>query len=348
MENRDLFSKLLILRFIQTMDFLVTVEQVETSMEITFWFIFMKIVVSVLCVCCCFGHVCVQNQIIYIHSMCVSADWSIPHLCTQVKCVRYWPDETEVYGDIKVTLIETEPLAEYVIRTFTVQKVIQTARQRCVELAWDALRLVLLPPSNVWASSIWEASAWEKTSVKISAIPATICMQSSEVQQQNLPLYPVVMFSKIQSSRWGRLFKIWKSKFKLYKNFVGIIPDEWLFIATCCKLKWNRCGRTQAFVSKEMTRSLVFWSAAHSRHNGRLSASCTHTVYSSVIPVREVQHLVAQFFLSAMEKSSAWLYSDPPSLLPTVGRFLAKGPCVLAGYALVPLEGVQITVNTGK
>lgn len=37
--------------------------------------------------------------------------------------MRYWPDETEVYGDIKVTLIETEPLAEYVIRTFTVQKV---------------------------------------------------------------------------------------------------------------------------------------------------------------------------------------------------------------------------------
>ncbi|XP_029632312.1 receptor-type tyrosine-protein phosphatase T isoform X12 [Salmo trutta] len=40
----------------------------------------------------------------------------------RVKCVRYWPDETEVYGDVKVTLIETEPLAEYVIRTFTVQK----------------------------------------------------------------------------------------------------------------------------------------------------------------------------------------------------------------------------------
>ncbi|XP_047188892.1 receptor-type tyrosine-protein phosphatase T isoform X11 [Scophthalmus maximus] len=40
----------------------------------------------------------------------------------RVKCVRYWPDEMEVYGDIKVTLIETEPLAEYVIRTFTVQK----------------------------------------------------------------------------------------------------------------------------------------------------------------------------------------------------------------------------------
>uniref|UniRef100_A0A3Q2YX20 Receptor-type tyrosine-protein phosphatase kappa n=1 Tax=Hippocampus comes TaxID=109280 RepID=A0A3Q2YX20_HIPCM len=40
----------------------------------------------------------------------------------RVKCVRYWPDETDVYGDVKVTLVETEPLAEYVIRTFTVQK----------------------------------------------------------------------------------------------------------------------------------------------------------------------------------------------------------------------------------
>ncbi|XP_024602578.1 receptor-type tyrosine-protein phosphatase T [Neophocaena asiaeorientalis asiaeorientalis] len=40
----------------------------------------------------------------------------------RVKCVRYWPDDMEVYGDIKVTLIETEPLAEYIIRTFTVQK----------------------------------------------------------------------------------------------------------------------------------------------------------------------------------------------------------------------------------
>lgn len=45
------------------------------------------------------------------------------YVSLKVKCVRYWPDETEVYGDIKVTLIETEPLAEYVIRTFTVQKV---------------------------------------------------------------------------------------------------------------------------------------------------------------------------------------------------------------------------------
>lgn len=43
--------------------------------------------------------------------------------------MRYWPDETEVYEDIKVTLIETEPLAEYVIRSFTIQKVNKTAKQ---------------------------------------------------------------------------------------------------------------------------------------------------------------------------------------------------------------------------
>ncbi|XP_060679815.1 receptor-type tyrosine-protein phosphatase mu-like isoform X4 [Hemiscyllium ocellatum] len=40
----------------------------------------------------------------------------------RVKCCKYWPDDTEIYGDIKVTLIETELLAEYVIRTFAVEK----------------------------------------------------------------------------------------------------------------------------------------------------------------------------------------------------------------------------------
>ncbi|CAG07139.1 unnamed protein product, partial [Tetraodon nigroviridis] len=40
----------------------------------------------------------------------------------QVKCCKYWPDDTEIYRDVKVTLIETELLSEYVIRTFAVEK----------------------------------------------------------------------------------------------------------------------------------------------------------------------------------------------------------------------------------
>lgn len=44
-------------------------------------------------------------------------------LALQVKCCKYWPDDTEIYRDIKVTLIETELLSEYVIRTFAVEKV---------------------------------------------------------------------------------------------------------------------------------------------------------------------------------------------------------------------------------
>ncbi|XP_029446886.1 receptor-type tyrosine-protein phosphatase mu isoform X9 [Rhinatrema bivittatum] len=40
----------------------------------------------------------------------------------RVKCCKYWPDDTEIYKDVKVTLIETELLAEYVIRTFAVEK----------------------------------------------------------------------------------------------------------------------------------------------------------------------------------------------------------------------------------
>lgn len=59
----------------------------------------------------------------------------------QVKCVRYWPDETEVYGDVKVTLIETEPLAEYVIRTFSVQKV-KNLDQEHLELSPASPQLV--------------------------------------------------------------------------------------------------------------------------------------------------------------------------------------------------------------
>lgn len=48
---------------------------------------------------------------------------SFPSGFLQVKCCKYWPDDTEIYKDIKVTLIDTELLAEYVIRTFAVEKV---------------------------------------------------------------------------------------------------------------------------------------------------------------------------------------------------------------------------------
>ena len=48
---------------------------------------------------------------------------SFPLCFLKVKCCKYWPDDTEIYKDIKVTLIETELLAEYVIRTFAVEKV---------------------------------------------------------------------------------------------------------------------------------------------------------------------------------------------------------------------------------
>lgn len=44
-----------------------------------------------------------------------------------MKCCKYWPDDTEIYKDIKVTLIDTELLAEYVIRTFAVEKVSEIA-----------------------------------------------------------------------------------------------------------------------------------------------------------------------------------------------------------------------------
>ena len=51
---------------------------------------------------------------------------AISLLLVQVKCYKYWPDDAEVYGDFKVTFVEVEPLAEYVVRTFTLERVSKT------------------------------------------------------------------------------------------------------------------------------------------------------------------------------------------------------------------------------
>lgn len=44
-------------------------------------------------------------------------------LLEQVKCCKYWPDDSEMYGDIKITLLKTETLAEYTVRTFALERV---------------------------------------------------------------------------------------------------------------------------------------------------------------------------------------------------------------------------------
>uniref|UniRef100_A0A8D0B6A3 protein-tyrosine-phosphatase n=1 Tax=Salvator merianae TaxID=96440 RepID=A0A8D0B6A3_SALMN len=40
----------------------------------------------------------------------------------RVKCSKYWPEDTEMYGDIKITQVKSETLAEYVVRTFTLER----------------------------------------------------------------------------------------------------------------------------------------------------------------------------------------------------------------------------------
>lgn len=55
---------------------------------------------------------------------CSPSLFNAPVCHSQVKCCKYWPDDTEIYRDVKVTLIETELLSEYVIRTFAVEKVL--------------------------------------------------------------------------------------------------------------------------------------------------------------------------------------------------------------------------------
>ncbi|XP_028402620.1 receptor-type tyrosine-protein phosphatase S-like [Dendronephthya gigantea] len=40
----------------------------------------------------------------------------------KVKCEKYWPDESEVYGEIKVTATRSRAFADYITRTFIVEK----------------------------------------------------------------------------------------------------------------------------------------------------------------------------------------------------------------------------------
>ncbi|XP_069081226.1 receptor-type tyrosine-protein phosphatase U isoform X1 [Pleurodeles waltl] len=40
----------------------------------------------------------------------------------RVKCSKYWPESSELYGDIKITLLETETMAEYEVRTFSMER----------------------------------------------------------------------------------------------------------------------------------------------------------------------------------------------------------------------------------
>uniref|UniRef100_A0A1A8BY83 Receptor-type tyrosine-protein phosphatase U n=1 Tax=Nothobranchius kadleci TaxID=1051664 RepID=A0A1A8BY83_NOTKA len=40
----------------------------------------------------------------------------------RVKCCKYWPDDSEMYGDVKITLLKSETLADYTVRTFALER----------------------------------------------------------------------------------------------------------------------------------------------------------------------------------------------------------------------------------
>ena len=62
---------------------------------------------------------------------CINAVFMVDILCPQVKCCKYWPDDSEMYGDIKITLLKTETLAEYTVRTFALERVSLPSTSMC-------------------------------------------------------------------------------------------------------------------------------------------------------------------------------------------------------------------------
>ncbi|KAM4795539.1 receptor-type tyrosine-protein phosphatase U isoform 3-T3 [Rhinophrynus dorsalis] len=57
----------------------------------------------------------------------------------RVKCSKYWPDSAETYGDIRITLLNTEILAEYSVRTLALERRGYTVRHEVKQfhfLSW--------------------------------------------------------------------------------------------------------------------------------------------------------------------------------------------------------------------
>lgn len=77
-----------------------------------------------------------------------------PILSLQVKCSKYWPDDSEMYGDIKITLVKSETLAEYAVRTFALERVRyrscqpRPARPCPLRQPWPSLTIARLAFTN--------------------------------------------------------------------------------------------------------------------------------------------------------------------------------------------------------
>ncbi|XP_070315162.1 receptor-type tyrosine-protein phosphatase U isoform X3 [Odocoileus virginianus] len=56
----------------------------------------------------------------------------------RVKCSRYWPEDSDMYGDIKITLVKTETLAEYVVRSFALERRGYSARHEVRQFHFTA------------------------------------------------------------------------------------------------------------------------------------------------------------------------------------------------------------------
>lgn len=63
------------------------------------------------------------NLLVHFLGMSTRAKLCCLPMFKQVKCCKYWPDDSEMYGDIKITLLKTETLAEYTVRTFALERV---------------------------------------------------------------------------------------------------------------------------------------------------------------------------------------------------------------------------------
>ncbi|KAI1295767.1 Receptor-type tyrosine-protein phosphatase F [Halotydeus destructor] len=65
----------------------------------------------------------------------------------KVKCGKYWPDESETYGQFKVTMLETEEFDDFVVRRFSIEKEMFCEKTENTCLTSTASSVKRFPPS---------------------------------------------------------------------------------------------------------------------------------------------------------------------------------------------------------
>lgn len=108
-------------------------------------------------------------------------------LSPQLKCHKYWPDETQDYGDISVMLVRSEHYSDYNIRTFNVKRV-----SIDVKLTWFQIQTHCLVSWSLCTELLFCSVFFRKVKKRREKLNSftLLCGQIMEYLNIQLPCWP--------------------------------------------------------------------------------------------------------------------------------------------------------------